>query len=132
MSAAKIDSSGKVTQLDARAGADEVVTEEDVQEPAKLSKMLARLLANVAALRRARVSARVDFEDVVVPSTGATAPVRLQHNMVGRVRWWVVGWQCSTNVAPILREDTANTTASTLVLLSYVAGTATIRVEAAG
>ncbi len=130
VSAARFSGDGKVTQLDARAGAREVVTESDVQDPSKLAKLLTRILADVASLTRAWRPARLDFEDVAVSTAGAAVP--LQHNMNGRVRWWVVGWQCTTNVAPILREDTTNTTASTLVLLSYVAGTATIRVEAAG
>jgi hypothetical protein len=130
VAAAKIDAYGKVTQLDTKATPSEVVTEADVQEPAKLSRLLLRLLADVAALRRRFVPSRTDYEDVAVLNTGAVT--QLQHNMAGRVRWWVVGWQCPTNAAPVLREDVALSTSSTLALRSYVSGIVTIRVESAG
>ena len=127
MSAAKINGT-TVTQLDGKAGPDEAVTENDVKDAAKLAKMLARVLATLAGLRRAWAPTTVDFEDVAVTTGGATVP--FQHNFNGRVRWWVVGWQSAASTAPYLREDTTLTTASTLVLKSYVAGTVTIRVEA--
>ncbi len=130
MSAARIAADGTVTRLDGRADAEEIITDDDVKEPAKLTRLLSRILSNVAALKRVSAPRRLDFEDVVVSTAGASVP--LQHNLNGRVRWSVVDWECATNVAPILRKDATNTTASTLVLLSYVAGTATIRVEAAG
>lgn len=126
---ARIASDGTVTQLDGRAATAEAITEDDVADAAKLTRLLARVLTDIAALRRRFVPRRLDFEDVAVLSTGAT--VQLQHGFGGRVRWWVAGWQCPTNVAPILREDTALTDVNTIVLRSYVAGTVTIRVEAA-
>ncbi len=129
MSAARISRDGTVTRLDGRADAEEVITEDDVKEPAKVTRLLSRILSNIAALKRVSAPSRFDFEDVAVSTSGAS--VTLQHNINGRVRWWVVDWECVTNAAPILRKDATNTTASTLVLLSYVAGTATIRVEAA-
>ena len=134
---AKVSADGVVTQLDGKATASQSVTEDDVQLPAKLARMLGGLLADVAALRRRFQPRHVDFEDVAVLTTGASNPVQLRHGMGGRVRWWVVGWQCATNAAPIIRESTDSavapvSTADTLVLLSYVAGAVTIRVEAAG
>ena len=129
MSAAKINGT-TVTQLDGKAGPDEAVTELDVQDAAKLSKMLARVLSTLAGIRRRHDPTRVDFEDVAVSTAGAS--VTFQHNFGGRVRWWVTDWACATNVAPILRKDDTNTTATALVLLSYVAGTVTIRVESVG
>jgi hypothetical protein len=130
MSAARITADGHVTQLDARAGAREVLTEADVQDAAKLTRLLVRLLSDVAGLLRRANPSRIDFEDFPVSTAGAA--VQLQHNMRGRVRWWIVGWQSSGTAAPVLKEDTTATDANTLVLLSYVAGTATVRVEAAG
>jgi len=128
--AARIAADGKVTQLDGRAAPAEVVTEADVQDPAKLARLLGRMLSDEAALRRRFAPARLDFEDIPVLVTGDI--VQFHHNFGGRARWWVVGWQCATNVAPILREDVTLTTTDTLVLRSYVAGTVTLRLEAAG
>lgn len=130
MSAAKVSSAGLVTQLGSKPTPDEVVTEQDVQEPAKLARVLGRVLAEVAALKRRFAPRAIDFEDVAVSTAGAT--VSLEHGMSGRVRWYLVGWQSSGTTAPILKESTTLTTSSTLVLASYVAGTATIRVEEAG
>lgn len=129
MSAVRISSAAKVSTLDGRAQPDEVVTEADVQEPPKLARLLARLLKDTTALKRAFAPRRIDFEDVAVSTAGAT--VSLQHNFAGRVRWYLVGWSSTGTQAPILKEAAA-TTASTLVLASYVAGTATLRVESAG
>lgn len=125
---AVVTSDGKVTQLDGRASAAEALTEADVQDTSKLTRLLARILAELAALRRRFSPRRVDFEDVVVLDTGVA--IQLQHSFGARARWWVIGWQCPTNVTWILREDKVNTTTATLVLLSYAAGTVTIRVEA--
>ncbi len=127
---AKVSSDGTITQLGGRAAPEEVLTEEDAKRPDKVARLLARLLADVAALRRRFSPRRIDYEDVPVLGTGAA--VQFQHGFSGRVRWWVVGWQCASSVAPILKEDTDATTSDTLVLNSYVEGTATIRVEEVG
>ena len=130
MSAAKITQDGKTTRLVLRAGAPETITEHDVQDPSNLALILTGIRADVADQRADFVPNRIDYEDYPVLTGGAA--LRLIHGFNGRVRWWVVGWQCPTNVAPILKEDTVQTDTKTLVLLSYVAGTVTIRVEAAG
>lgn len=126
----RIDSAGRVYPLDGKATSPESVTEEDVKDSKKLARILERLLLDTATLRRRFNPTRVDFEDVPVSNTGAAT--QLAHGLNGRVRWSVVGWQCPTNVAPILREDTTLTDTSTLVLRSYVTGTVTVRVEASG
>ncbi len=130
MSAARIEADGRVKILDGKAEPDAVVTESDAKDPAKLARLLARLLKDIATVRRRFTAKRIDFEDVAVSTAGAT--VSLQHNLNGRVRWWLAGWQSSGTTAPILKESATATTAQTLVLMSYVAGTATIRVEGAG
>jgi hypothetical protein len=130
MSTAKVDSDGLVTVLDGRAEPEDVVTEEDVKDTAKLARILARLLSSVAILRRRFAPRRIDFEDVTVSTAGAS--VSLQHGFPGRVRWYVCGWQSAASTAPYLREDTDNSTDQVLVLLSYVAGTVCVRVEEAG
>ncbi len=129
MSAAKITAT-KAVVLDGKADAPEVVTTDDVQDPEKLARGLQRMARDLAALRRRFNPQRIDFEDVVVPAAGAS--FSLEHRFGGRVRWWVVGWQAFGSVVPLLREDKASTTSSTLVLISNAAGTATIRVENAG
>lgn len=130
MSAAKVASDGTLYSLDGRAAPDEVMTSEDAKDPEKIARVLGRLLKENAELRRRWNPRRVDFEDVAVSTAGAV--VSLQHGFAGRVRWWPVGWQSAASTAPYLREDTAASTADTLVLKSYVAGTVTVRVEEAG
>lgn len=129
MTAARIESDGRVVPLDGKAEPAEVVTEEDAKDPGKVSRLLARLLKENATLRRQYTPKQIDFVDVAVSTAGAS--VSLQHTFNTRVRWWLVGWRSAGTTAPILKEDTTNTTATTLVLLSYVAGTACIRIEAA-
>ncbi len=129
MSAARIDSSGAVAILDGMADPDEIITEDDVQDAKKLARYLARCLKQTAELQRRANPRRIDFEDVTVSTAGAV--VSLEHGFGGRVRWWVVGWQSAAVTAPYLVESTTATTDRTLVLRSYVAGAATIRVEAA-
>lgn len=130
MSAALIDSAGKVRVLDGKAGPDETVTEEHAKDPARVARILIRILATIAALKRAFSPKRIDYEDVAVLGSGAL--VQLQHGFGSRTRWWVIGWQSGGTAAPIFIESTALTTASTLVLQSYVAGTVTLRVESSG
>lgn len=130
MSSAKIAGS-TVKALDGRAEPDEVITEKDVQDPAKLARALSAMAKDIAAQKRNWSPRRIDFEDVLVATTGT--PVRLGHGF-GRVRWWVIDWVPTSpgTVAPILFRDVAATDDKTLVLLSYVDGIATIRVEEAG
>lgn len=121
---------GAVKALDGRAEPDEVITEKDVQDAAKLARALSAVTKAIAALKRKWSPRVIDFEDVLVATSGA--PIQLSHGF-GRVRWWVIDWVPTSpgTVAPILyRSD--DSTAQTLVLLSYVDGIASIRVEEAG
>lgn len=129
---ARIDTTtGKVTPLDGRAEADEVVTEDDVQEPAKLARLLCRILKTLAELRRRFAPRRIDFHDVTTPGSGGT--ISLQHNFGGRVVWWIIDYQIITTVtAPILQRSVASSTDNTLVLLTHTTGLASIRIEEAG
>lgn len=126
--AASIDTTGKVTQLGAKAAPDEVVTELDVQDPAKLARILVRLLASVAALRRAWLPRRIDYVDVAITAFTST---QLQHSFGGRVRWWVVDWN-GPATSPDMIKNATLTTADTLVLDVFATGVVTIRVEEAG
>ena len=133
--AAKVGSDGKVIALGPRSSPNDAVSIDDVQDKTKLARLLGKL-SDIAAMLVARwYPRRIDFQDVVLGTFGT--PVTLQHNFGGRVNWWVVDWITTSNAAPVLvrRDGTAGvgiTTNDTLALGSYVAGTATIRVEEAG
>lgn len=123
-----VDRNGRVRQLDRRTEPDEVIPPEDAVDGLKLSKLLIRILRELATLRRRWWPQRTDFEDVVLDATG-TKTFRLTHGFTGRVRWYVVDWTGAAAPAP--RRDPSSDL-NTLVLTSTSAGTATIRVEEAG
>lgn len=132
MSAAVVSSSGVVRKLDKPAQSVEVFTSSDAADLEKLARIVQDLRKRVTSLESAHRPRWVEFEDVTV-STGAAA-VRLVHGFGKRVRWEVVGWQTSGANLWNLKEDTGTTgtDANALVLLSYVAGTATIRITETG
>ncbi|MER3466186.1 MAG: hypothetical protein C4340_03215 [Armatimonadota bacterium] len=126
---------GKIRQLDRRAEPSELVTREQVMDPARLVRIVMDILRDVARFKRRWHPRRIDFEDVVVDSTGR--PFRLPHGFGGRVRWWVVDWRSTAGNAPKIEtaKDADGKPLSddrTLVLRSLADGTATIRVEEAG
>jgi hypothetical protein len=125
---AKVDKAGNVQQLDARPGPDENVTESTVKEPKELARFLIRLFRDVALLKRRWRPRWIDYEDLALDATGTTK-VRLTHNFGGRVRFWIVDWDGVSSPAPARHSDTDD---NALVLVSYVAGTATVRVEESG
>ncbi len=128
--ATKIDSRGKVYPLGPKPSADDLlVTTEDVQDASKLALILGKVLDSVSTLRARWYPRKIDFEDLVCDGSGAA--LTLQHNFGGRVRQWVVDWTSGSAASPILIRG-VETDANKLVLYSYQAGTATIRVEEAG
>ena len=126
---ARIDFAGRAYRLERPAEPDERVTEDDVKDAGKLARLLLRMLKDVGVLKRRFWPRRIDFEDQAVSTAGAL--VTLTHGFGGRVRWYLVDWESSGTSAPVLKRDSA-TDNNSLVLASYVAGTATIRVEEAG
>lgn len=130
MSAARVDSDGTVTQLDRGATPGENLSEQDVADVPKLTRLLIRLVADVAALKRRFWPARLDFEDLEVDGTG-TVKYRFEHGFGGRARWWVVSTRATSGVSAMLEEH-ADTDQDTLVLVSYSACTIDLRVEQAG
>lgn len=125
---ANIPSAGDVRQLDLRSESVDQVTERDVEDVGRMSRLLMGILRDVSALKRRWSPNRLDFEDRTVDATGTTK-YRFEHRFGARVRWWVVGW--SGAAASALSEHT-DTDYNTLVLTSASAGTATIRIEEAG
>jgi hypothetical protein len=100
--------------------------------PATRAEQLTRLQQNVIeatrATRRTRQTTGVVFEDVSVGTGGAT--VRLRHGLGRTARWAVVEWRRTTpgGTHGLERSTSTENDRDTLVLASYVAGTATIEV----
>lgn len=126
---ARIDVDGKIYQLNPKRTVSRVISEEFLAEPANLARALNDHEGSIAALQRRRSATFTDFEDIPLGTLGET--VALNHGYGSRVRWWLVDWESAGTTAPIVKRD-STTDESTLVLASYVAGTATIRVELAG
>lgn len=126
---ANVNDAGEVKQLDRKAEPIEQVTEEQVQDSPRLARLLMGLLRDVADLKRRWSPRRIDFEDRVVDGT-ATTKYRFAHGLDGRVRWSVVGWKDAVAGHGLVQHE--DTDDGTLVLISYVAGTVTVRVEIAG
>lgn len=129
------DGSKPPRQLTPRTSADEVVTEDDVQQPPKLARLLGKVLRELAALRRAWRPREVYFEDYPATDGGT---IRLEHRLGGRVRWCLVDFvrggtgTSSFNDEVAFNKDDASTTSNVLVLNSRVVGTASFRVWEAG
>lgn len=112
---ANFDIDGIVKQLDGRVAPDEVVSEEDAGDVAKLSKLLTRIVREQAEARRRATPQRLDFEDIAISSS---APVRLHHGLGGRVRYAVHGLSTGGGLAPVFAQSSA-TDENTLVLDAY-------------
>lgn len=131
MGTAAVESDGTIRQLDGRAEPEAVVTEADVQDAAKLARMVQALQRDVAALKRAWAPRVMYFRDVAVTATTTTV-IRLTHGFGGRVNWSVVRWDASSAGVEVRIDEDSGTDADTLCLTSGAAGTVTIRVEEAG
>jgi hypothetical protein len=116
-------------QLDRKAEPAQQVTEDEVQDPSRLVRLLMSILREVATLKRRWAPRRMDFEDRYVDDTGA-ATFRFEHRFGGRVRWWAVDWMSDDGGVDLVRDGA--TDPNTLVLRSYCTGTITLRVEEAG
>lgn len=125
----RIAADGKVTQLDRSKHAGEVVTSKDVEDKEKLAKLLTDSLATQAQQDSRAYPRRTDFMDVVVDSS-ATTLFRFRHNFGGRVSWWIIDFVGDgVSGAPALERVPAETTNDELVLISYIDGVVSIRVE---
>lgn len=116
--------------LDARAQPEEVVADTDVSEVPKLTRLLTRILRDVADLKR-RFAPRVHtYINLDVDNTGTTV-YRLAHRFGGPVAWSPVEWVTSSAAGPSLEEH-ASGDKDTLAIVSHVAGRVAIRVEELG
>jgi hypothetical protein len=131
MSAAKVDSSGKVTQLGGRVQPDIVVTAKDVEDTEKLARMLQQVLNDLAALKRQWAPRFTDFEELTMDATGTTK-YRLRHGFGGKVRWWVVD-SPELGAPDVQLQAHPDTDEDTLVLVSFSSViNIVVRVEEAG
>jgi hypothetical protein len=126
---AVIKTDGKLRQLDKTAEPPDQVTEEQVQDSKRLSRLLMSMLRDVVTLKRRWWPTFIDFEDVTVDGTGTTK-YRFAHRLGKRVRWWPVDWTGATAGPRLVRHTDSDD--RTLVLVSYTAGTLTLRTEEAG
>lgn len=131
MPAAVVRKTGAVRSLEGRASPTQRLTSEQVQDPERLTREVNELRETAAKQERRHDPRRIDFEDISVDGTGTTQ-FRLAHGFGGRVRWWPVDWSGSGGLGGAACERHEATDANTLVLVSYVPGTVTVRVEEAG
>lgn len=108
------------------------VREEDVKEPGKLAEVLRQLSRRLTAVEAAIPPEATEFE--VTLGTGG-ALTTIAHHLNSAVRWYVTQWSQVGGTAypvkaPQLVQD-ASSDANSLVLRSYVAGKAIVRVEPA-
>ncbi len=123
-----IPAHGNPRQLERPAEPDYRITTDDVDDKDKLAQLLMGMLRSLASVRRRWWPNFVDHQDRVVDGTGTTL-YRFPHGVGGRVNWWPVDWVGAAG--PQLARH-AKTDDNTLVLVSYVAGTMTLRIEEAG
>lgn len=108
------------------------IQEQDVKNPDKLSEILRKMSQRLSDVEAAVPPEAIEFE-VNVGIGGALTGIA--HSFNGPVRWYVVAWIQAGTVAypvaaPALVQD-ATSTPKQLVLRSYVAGKAIVRVEPA-
>ena len=125
---AVIPRAGEIRPLDGRAQPEEAVTNEQVTDPDRLSRLLRRLLSDVAVLKRRWWPDALEFEGRTVDATG-TVLHRFPHGLGAAVRWWPVDWIGAAGPQLSKHEDTD---LNTLVLVSFVEGTVCLRVEVSG
>lgn len=131
MSAVHVRLDGSSLQLDRRPEPDEQVTPEQISDPSRMTRLLMRLLRDVAILRRRWWPRHIDFEIAPDGDSMPTASVhRLSHRFGGPVRFWLVDAKSSGPVSPPIRVDTSDE--NILVLNAYFTGSAVVRVEEAG
>jgi hypothetical protein len=106
------------------------VQDDVTKDPGKLSETLRQMTQRLNKLEAASPPEATEFE--IVCGQGGSL-VELFHNFKGPVRWYVVAWLNTDNVAyphlgPQLAQD-ASSTPTSLFLRSYSPGRAVVRVE---
>lgn len=106
------------------------VGEDGKTSPGQLAEQLRQVMLRVNKLEAVAVREGIEFE---VACSTAGALVSLCHGLSSPVRWWVVSWGTTPGgSAPAAGHSLAMDATSdsdTLILRSYVAGRAVVRVE---
>lgn len=121
---------GLIQRLDGRGTQNADISETDVTTPKTLVRILRTLLADVAALKRRFAPRRITYRDVLVDGTG-TKKLRFPHDFNGRAEYTVTSWKATAPPGTADLQFDSTSDARTLVLVSYKAGVASIRVEEA-
>jgi hypothetical protein len=124
---------GKPKQLDTRATPQVSVTEGDAAQPAWLARVLTRVLADIAEIKRRFAPDRITFRDIPVAGTaaGSATRVRLAHNLGQLVEWWPVRAIGASGTNPVNVYEISQD-GNVLVLDVRFTGTLWIRCEGAG
>lgn len=117
---------GTAVIVDAKRKPVDQITESQVQDPKRLAQLLQDGFSDAAIKAERFAPNRIDFEDRTLDATGTTKH-SFEHKLGKRVRWFVVDWSGSGGGAELSKDSSS--TLDTLVLVSYRAGVATIRIE---
>lgn len=131
MSRSTITAAAKIVRTTANPQRAEPAVARDVSDPDKLVRIVNRIRDDVRLLGTSTAPDSIDFEDL--PAGASGVKITLPHRMGCRVRWYVIDWTATSPGVGAIPTLTKHSTsdANTLVLVSYVAGTVSIRVEAA-
>ena len=116
-------------QLDRRPQPDEQVTEETVRDVSRLARLLSDVLRRIARREREWRPREIVHRDVAVDA-GGTAIYAMPHGFSGRVNWTTVDWTGATAGPALVRDS--STDLDTLRVVSYQAGTVSVRIWEAG
>jgi len=94
MTTSKINSLGRAIPLEARRLPDRGVTEEDVQDPKRLARLLTQVVGDSADAKGRHNPRAVYFDDVSLVGDGTE--IRLTHGFGTRARWVLLGFYETT------------------------------------
>lgn len=122
-----VDINGSVFKERRSVSRGSAVFDEDVKDPVKLAEILRNALGRISELEARTVPEAAEFE---VSVSTAGAKVNIRHEFNTPVRFFVTSWK-GGSAGPSLVKNTTDSDNKVLVLQSYVAGTAIIRIEQA-
>lgn len=125
---AVVSAHGTLRPLDSKAGPAEQLTDKLATDPMQMAQTVASIRADLAALKRRWWPQSVTHLDRAVDATG-TVVHRFAHGFGGRVAWWPTDW---TGAAGPQLARHASSDANTLAIVSFVAGTLSLRIEEVG
>jgi hypothetical protein len=123
------NASGVMRQLDRPSDPEEQVNDDQISDETQMSRLMMGILRDIVKMKRRFWPSYLEFEDRTVDASGTTV-LRLTHNFGKRVRWWVVDWSGASSGHHLVKH--ASSDLNTLALVSFTAGTVTVRVEESG